>query len=82
MHYYGVLVRSSRYHGKDALTYASSERLARGAIVRVELQKEVVMGAVSAPAGKPRFQTKPITEVLDLPPLPAHLLKLAAWLPT
>lgn len=82
MHYYAVLVRSSRYHGKEALTYASSERLARGAIVRVELQKETVPGVVAGPAGKPRFQTKPVTEVLDLPPLPAHLLKLAAWLPT
>jgi primosomal protein N' (replication factor Y) len=82
MHYYAVLVRSSRYHGKEALTYASSSRLARGQIVRVELQKEVVMGVVSGPAGKPRFQTKPVAEVLDLPPLPPHLLKLAAWLPT
>jgi primosomal protein N' (replication factor Y) len=82
MDYYAVLVRSSRYHGKEALTYASSERLARGAIVRVELQKETVLGVVAGPAGKPRFQTKPIAEILGLPPLPAHLLKLAAWLPT
>jgi primosomal protein N' (replication factor Y) len=56
--------------------------LERGRIVRVELQREVVLGVVTGPAEKPRFQTKPITEVLDLPPLPAHLLKLAAWLPT
>jgi len=82
MHYYGVLVRSNRYHGKEALTYASPARLARGQIVKVELQKQVVMGVVSGPAEKPRFQTKPVEEVLNLPPLPAHLLKLAAWLPT
>lgn len=82
MHYYAVLVRSSRYHGKEALTYASSARLARGRIVRVELLKEVVIGVVAGPADKPRFKTKPVTEVLDLPPLPAHLLKLAEWLPT
>jgi primosomal protein N' (replication factor Y) len=82
MYYYAVLVRSSRYHGKEALTYASSVRLARGRVVRVELQKEIVLGVVAGPAGKPRFQTKPVAEVLDLPPLPAHLLKLAAWLPT
>jgi primosomal protein N' (replication factor Y) (superfamily II helicase) len=82
MYYYAVLVRSSRYHGKEALTYASSSRLGRGRIVRVELQKEVVLGVIAGPAGKPRFQTKAITEVLELPPLPAHLLRLAAWLPT
>lgn len=81
MYYYAVWVRSSRYHGKEALTYASSERLGRGRIVRVELQKEIVMAVVAGPAEKPRFQTKPVTEVLDLPPLPVHLLKLAAWLP-
>jgi primosomal protein N' (replication factor Y) len=82
MYYYAVLVRSSRYHGKEALTYASETRLERGRIVRVELQKEVVPGVVTGPAEKPRFQTKPVSEVLDLPPLPGHLLKLAAWLPT
>ncbi|HYH36128.1 MAG TPA: primosomal protein N' [Candidatus Saccharimonadales bacterium] len=82
MDYYSVAVRSSRYHGKEALTYASSSRLARGSVVRVELQKEMVLGMVTGPSGKPRFQTKPVTEVLDVPPLPAHLLKLATWLPT
>lgn len=80
MFYYGVLVRSSRYHGKEALTYSSGARLARGRIVRVELQKQVVPGVVAGPAPKPKFRTKPIAEALDLPPLPAHLLKLAEWL--
>jgi primosomal protein N' (replication factor Y) len=82
MHYYGVLVRSNRYHGKEPLTYASSGKLVRGSVVRVELQREVVLGVVTGPSGKPRFQTKEVAEVLDLPPLPAHLLKLSAWLPT
>lgn len=82
MYYYGVLVRSNRYHGKEALTYASPERLGRGRIVRVELQKQIVPAVVAGPAGKPRFQTKRIAETLDLPPLPAHLLKLADWLPS
>ena len=82
MYYYSVLVRSSRYHGKEALTYASKKRLGRGRIVRVELQKQVVNGVVSGQAGRPRFKTKEIVEALDLPPLPPHLLKLAAWLPT
>ncbi|MGH7192057.1 MAG: replication restart helicase PriA, partial [Candidatus Saccharimonadales bacterium] len=82
MYYYGVLVRSSRYHGKEVLTYGSAKRLASGRIVRVELQNQVVPGVVAGPAAKPRFKIKEIAEVLDLPPLPAHLLKLAQWLPT
>ncbi|HEX5744021.1 MAG TPA: primosomal protein N' [Candidatus Saccharimonadales bacterium] len=82
MYYYSVLVRSSRYHGKEALTYASEKRLGRGRIVRVELQKQAVLGVVAGPSAKPRFKTKPVAEAPDLPPLPAHLLKLAEWLPT
>jgi primosomal protein N' (replication factor Y) len=80
MYYYHVWVRSNRYHGQEPLTYSSAKRLAVGSVVRVELQREVVMGFVSGTTSKPRFQTKEITEILDLPPLPAHLLKLAAWL--
>lgn len=80
MHYYSVLVRSNRYHGKEALTYASEERLGRGRVVRVELQRQKVLGIIAGAAGKPRFKTKAVTEALDLPPLPAHLLKLAEWL--
>jgi primosomal protein N' (replication factor Y) (superfamily II helicase) len=80
MNYYSVWVRSNRYHGKEALTYSSPGRLATGSIVRVELQKELVTGVVSGPAGRPRFKTKAVAEVFGLPALPAHLLKLAGWL--
>lgn len=82
MYYYSVWVRSNRYHGNEPLTYVSSEDLAAGQIVKVELQKQLVLAVVSGPTSKPRFQTKEIAEVLGLPPLPAHLLKLAAWLQT
>ncbi len=82
MNYYFVLVRSNRYHGKEPLTYSSSQRLVAGSIVQVELQTELVLGVVSGPARSPRFQTKAITRILPLPPLPTYLLKLVAWLPT
>ena len=80
MYYHFVWVRSNRYHGSEALTYASRQRLATGSIVEVELQRQPVLGVVSGPAVQPRFQTKPVLRVLDLPPLPGHLLKLAKWL--
>jgi primosomal protein N' (replication factor Y) len=80
MYYYLVWVRSSRYHGQEALTYSSSANLPAGSVVKVELQKQLVLGVVTGATGQPRFKTKEITEVLDLPPLPPHLLKLAAWL--
>jgi primosomal protein N' (replication factor Y) (superfamily II helicase) len=80
MYYYFVWVRSSRYHGSEPLTYTADKQLPTGTIVRVELQKETVLGFVSGPTTKPRFQTKPITAALDLPPLPTHLIKLVMWL--
>jgi primosomal protein N' (replication factor Y) (superfamily II helicase) len=82
MYYYSVWVRSNRYHGQEPLTYGSSQNLAVGNIVSVELQKQLVLGVVSGSTSRPRFQIKEIAEVLDLPPLPAHLLKLAGWMQT
>ncbi len=82
MYYYLVWVRSSRYHGSEPLTYSSDQRLPVGGLVQVELQRELVLGVVSGVTTQPRFRTKPITEVYDLPSLPPHLLKLASWLQT
>lgn len=80
MHYYFVWVRSSRYHGQEALTYSADRNLPTGSIVIVPLQKEMVMGLIIGPAPKPRFVTKPIETVFDLPALPLHLIKLVTWL--
>jgi primosomal protein N' (replication factor Y) len=80
MFYYFVWVRSHKYHGSEPLTYASDRQLPTGSIVQVEMRGELVLAIVSGPTTQPRFQTKPITKVLDLPPLPAHLLKVAQWL--
>jgi primosomal protein N' (replication factor Y) len=80
MFYYFVWVRSARYHGNEPLTYASSEKLSAGAIVLVEMQKELILGFVSGPTGEPRFKTKPIAQVYDLPLVPQHLLRLVTWL--
>ncbi|MFO0781937.1 MAG: primosomal protein N' [Candidatus Saccharimonadales bacterium] len=80
MYYYFVWVRSNRYHGSDPLTYSSEQKLTTGSVVRVELQRQVVMGVVSGVTTEPRFKTKPITEILDIPPIPAPLLKTAQWL--
>jgi primosomal protein N' (replication factor Y) len=79
MFYHYVWVRSSRYHGSEPLTYSSKDRLAIGSIVMVELQKTLVIGFISGLSEKPKFQTKNIYNVLDIPPLPAQLIKLAAW---
>jgi primosomal protein N' (replication factor Y) len=80
MYFYFVWVRSSRYHGSEALTYSSDAQLPTGSIVMVELQKELVMGVVTGPTSLPRFKTKPIEIIYELPAIPAQLLKLSQWL--
>jgi primosomal protein N' (replication factor Y) len=80
MFYYFVWVRSHKYHGHEPLTYAANERLSTGSIVQVEMRGELVMGIISGSTTQPRFQTKSVAKVFDLPCLPAHLLKVAQWL--
>jgi primosomal protein N' (replication factor Y) len=80
MFYYFVWVRSSRYHGVEPLTYSFTSKIKTGSIVEVELQNTVVLGFVSGPSEEPKFKTKPITKLLDLPVIPMHLIKLCQWL--
>lgn len=81
MNYYEVLVASQRYHGQEALTYHYEDGLPIGQIVGITLQRQKVVGVVSASlADKPDFTTKPIDMVVGSRPLPAELLKLVDWL--
>lgn len=82
-YYYTVLVASAQYHGSEALTYSSSVdmgEVAIRALVLVPMQKQAVLGVITGRATKPRFATKDILEVFDVPPLPAQLLALATWI--
>lgn len=80
MNYYFIWVRSNRYHGQTPLTYSSDVKLRAGSVVQIELQKQLVLGVVSGPAPNPKFNTKPVVRVFDLPLLPKPLLSLAGWL--
>lgn len=77
--YYGVLVASSRFHGKESLTYSWPEKLALGQLVSVPLQSKQVTGIVDSVVDKPSFTTK---EILGVWPLfiPALSLELIRWL--
>jgi primosomal protein N' (replication factor Y) len=80
MQYVEVLVAGATYHGDEALTYCSEEELAAGAIVLVPLRNKQVLGVVTGVVAKPTFKVKPITETVDLPPLPGQLIKLMFWI--
>jgi primosomal protein N' (replication factor Y) (superfamily II helicase) len=80
MYYYEVWVRSNRYHGSGALTYQSADSLSIGQLVHVPMQRDTVTAFITARVAKPSFATKPISSVIDLPPLPSALIKLGQWL--
>jgi primosomal protein N' (replication factor Y) len=79
-YYYTVLVASAQYHGGEALTYSSQEEIALRSVVLVPMQKQAVIGVVTSQVDKPRFATKDVLEVYDIPPLPAQLITLAEWI--
>lgn len=82
MSYVRVLVADTTFHGKEALTYSWSDKLLPGQLVRVPLKNKGTLGIViETEESKPRFKVKPITAVLNLPPLPQPLQKLLAWMP-
>lgn len=80
MFYYHIWVRSGQYHGHEALTYESSIRIQIGAVVKVYLRNEKVLGIIVAEVARPSFSTKPIDSILKLPPLPNATLKLSIWM--
>ncbi len=77
--YYRVLVASQRFHGKESLTYSSEVALGVGQLVRVPMQRQIVVGIVEKEVTKPRFATKGITEALPVS-IPHQGLELLQWL--
>lgn len=80
-----ALVAPLTYTGTTSagFTYELAESLPAkiGQIVKVPLGRRHTVGVItSLSSKKPAFATKPVTEVLDLAPLPLHLVKLATWL--
>jgi primosomal protein N' (replication factor Y) len=79
MYYYEVAPATVRYQGHDYLTYHFTTSLNPGQIVIIELRQQRVYGIVTRVVAKPSFKTKPLDEVVDLPPLPAKSLQLFEW---
>lgn len=62
-----------------AFTYLADAQLAPGTLVRVPLGSRLVIGAVWDDAPDQAVRAKPITEALDVPPLPATLRRFIDW---
>lgn len=80
MFYIEVLVGSQKYHGNDALTYASEVALEPGQLVTVPLRSYEIVGVILRNCKKPTFTTKPILAVLDVPKIPGAQLDLLIWM--
>lgn len=63
-------------------TYSlGDDQVGVGQVVKIPLGRRTSLGVVISLSDEtPAFSTKPITEVLDIPPLPAHLIQLAEWM--
>jgi primosomal protein N' (replication factor Y) (superfamily II helicase) len=79
---YFYLISPADYGALDrfGLTYSSQAQLTPGQLVRIPLARRSSLGVVVSRQDTPQFATKPLTDILDLPPLPAHLVDLALWM--
>ncbi len=80
MFYYRIFVSDISYKGVEPLTYSCSKRLDIGSIVRVPLKNKYTLGFVVAPISAPKFNTKSIDFIYELPQIPLQSINLATWL--
>lgn len=80
MHYFEVA--PARYTGMshEAFTYHFPEPLCPGRLVVVPFGKKQLTGVVMSSVSKPKFETKSITQILDMPALPSYQVELAIWM--
>lgn len=80
MYYYEVAPNRIVRSGSDRFTYASEERLQVGQIVEIELGAKAAVGVVLEEVAKPEYTTKPIVRIIEMTPLPSHLVAASQWL--
>jgi len=80
MYYYEVWVNSLAYRSKENLTYHHHKKINQGQIVEVKLRETSCLAIIIKQVSKPKFQTKPIDEIFELPVLPSQIILLAQWL--
>ena len=51
-----------------------------GQVVKIPIAQRQVVGVIGGVVDPPTFKTKPIAGILDLPPIPEELCRLASWM--
>lgn len=80
MHYYEVGLTRIVRQDHQTFTYESEGPLSIGQLVLVDIGKKQHLGIIVSSTKKPKYATKPIVSILDMPPLPAPLLQTALWI--
>ena len=80
MHYYQIIVRNNRVNLNNPLIYHSNIFIKNGSLICVELHKQEYIGIIISSTKKPKFKTKPILSVYNLPGLNKSTLQLIKWL--
>ncbi|MGH7927686.1 MAG: DEAD/DEAH box helicase, partial [Candidatus Binatia bacterium] len=80
MYFYEVALLKIVRQDSSVLTYHSKNELARGTLVTVPVGKKTLPGVVWQRVKKPTYTTKYIEHIIYSKPLPAPLLKTAAWM--
>ena len=75
------LIEPTAYTGKaTSFTYSGPADLCLGQVVEVPLGRKKQLGIIRKIVERPEFDTKDISKVLDIPPLPSYLCELTDWM--
>ena len=80
MHYYEVAPNQIVRPGNDVFTYSSNDEYTTGQIVSIEVGKKQMLGVIIRSVSKPSYITKPITNCVEVTPLPTQIIELARWM--
>lgn len=80
MHYYEVAPLRIIRPNSPTFTYEFAGKLAVGQIVTIPIGKSVVTGVIMQVVKKPSYNTKKISDVSELKPLPEAIMSVSSWM--
>ncbi len=80
MYYYEVGVEKKVIRSQGVLTYSSEAKLEIGSVVRLSIGKNEANGVVFRQVSKPKFKTKPISQIIYKQAVPRELVETGLWI--
>ncbi len=79
-YYYDIWVSTKQFRSSSALTYHSDKKLSAGNIVLVPFRNKTVLGVIKSTTSIPKFNTKPIDNLVHSKNLPKSATRLLQWI--